>query len=406
MDISYRNLFADNIQQFIQPFNNYPPLQLSKGVSVDVNIKERNHIEKINPIIKLASKSDTKDIIGIYRDTYECTYPYLEMMNYEEVSKMVCDPDVVFFVFKHPVSEETMGCYTVVHNQKEKLGYIRGFNLYKKFLGKVDVFKASLGAMLYIYKLQENKIFRWYGECRTAHAKSQFFLSAVGFKPIAFYPNKDYFYHQIESEILIISYDKRALEDLRCTDTPQVIPDVKGCYSFSDKKYNLGDCEVKNFNLKIDSVKVNEVKKRFRKEIAKDRFGYISVRFSIEDSDSYFEFLYTPQVQNFEKTKYKVQTIEELLVFTKEFAALGKKFNTRYSEVFVSAYKPEHQKVFRKFGFEPRGYIPSWTYNSKENNFEDCILFNQFVGPLCSMELLNEGKELLRYLNMNSEFVT
>jgi len=70
-------------------------------------------------------------------------------------------------------------------------------------------------------------------------------------------------------------------------------------------------------------------------------------------------------------------------------------------EVFVSAYKPDHQKIFLEAGLSPRGYIPSWNYNQKKNVFEDCILFNEFKGKIDeNIQLISEGKELLNCLNL------
>ena len=70
-------------------------------------------------------------------------------------------------------------------------------------------------------------------------------------------------------------------------------------------------------------------------------------------------------------------------------------------EVFVSAYKPDHQKIFLEAGLSPRGYIPSWNYNQKKNVFEDCILFNKFEGKIDkNIQLIPEGKELLNSLKL------
>ena len=120
------------------------------------------------------------------------------------------------------------------------------------------------------------------------------------------------------------------------------------------------------------------------------------MRFSLSSSDSFLEFLYSPQVNNFEKIKYKVSKIEELYVFVQELIKLRKELNIRYCEVFVSAYKPSHQEIFYKAGLIPRGYIPSWNYNQVEGLFEDNILLNWFKGQISEdIQLIDEGKKLL-----------
>ena len=116
----------------------------------------------------------------------------------------------------------------------------------------------------------------------------------------------------------------------------------------------------------------------------------MDIKFTLEGSSSFFSFLYTPQVQNFEKTKYKVKSVEELFVFGQKFQEYRVKYNVRYLEVFISAYNPVHQKIFYNLGLIPQGYIPSWDYNDKEGVFEDSILFNYTVAKItmdCDFDL-------------------
>jgi len=109
-------------------------------------------------------------------------------------------------------------------------------------------------------------------------------------------------------------------------------------------------------------------------------------------------------VQNFEKTKYHVNNLEELYVFIHKFIKCGHEMGIRYCEVFISAYKSEHQKLFFEAGLSPRGYIPSWDYNKKENVFEDKILFNWFKGSINQdIQLIDEGLRLLNVLELGKE---
>ena len=78
----------------------------------------------------------------------------------------------------------------------------------------------------------------------------------------------------------------------------------------------------------------------------------------IPGTESYFKFLYTPQVQNFEKTEYSVNNLEELYVFVQDFKKLARLLKVRYCEAFISAYDVEHQSIFYNAGLNPRGYIP------------------------------------------------
>ena len=104
-------------------------------------------------------------------------------------------------------------------------------------------------------------------------------------------------------------------------------------------------------------------------------------------------------VQNFEKLKYSVENLEGLFILVQEVKKLAGELKVRYFEAFVSAYNIEHQQIFRDIGLVPRGYIPSWKHRS--GIFEDYVLFNHYEGEIDkNMELLEEGRELLRYLNI------
>jgi len=132
----------------------------------------------------------------------------------------------------------------------------------------------------------------------------------------------------------------------------------------------------------------------------KDKFGYEIITFSFDNEDSYFQFLYTPQLNNIEKTVYKTKDIEELYIFLQELNKFVDKLSIRYVECFVSAYEPSHQKLFYDSGFSPRGYVPSWNFNDDKNIFEDYIVFNYFKGKIDKkIQLIPESMDLLHALN-------
>ncbi|MFW9828743.1 MAG: hypothetical protein ACFFEY_14215, partial [Candidatus Thorarchaeota archaeon] len=292
---------------------------------------------------------------------------------------------------------------TFVLDFENMRGYIRGFMLRKKYQGVLDITKAMIGSMIGMIHKFRNKIYIWYVENRTAHSKSQYSMWVCGIAPIGFYPNKDVFLGKVESDLMQICYDGRVLGDLRKKDFPIIIPPVKNCYNYSDNRYNLGKFQVKNPKLALDRRKVSKIKKSLEKCVKKDKFGYETIRFTLPRTTSYFEFLYTPQVQNFEKTEYNVSNLEELYVFVKKFSRFAKEFKIRYCEVFVSAYEPTHQQIFYNAGFYPRGYVPSWKFNKKTQVFEDSILFNWFKGIIDKdIRLIDEGKDLLKSLYLKS----
>ena len=366
-----------------------------------VTIERPNRKEKINPIIRRATPEDVGRIISTYLDVYEGTYPYKEMEDETSVLDMIKSDDVEFLVFES-FTGAMLGCVTFVLDFKKKMGYLRGLMVAPKFRGRVNIVKATVASLIAMYSKYDGNIFRWYSESRTAHAKSQHAICAGSLGPIAFYPNKDVFHGKVESDLLLISYDEKALTTRRSSKVPTFIPEVKGCFDFSNARYYLGDHEICSKELDLDHDEISRLKKGLRRCLILEEFGYAKVVLSIDGSRSIFSFLYTSTVQNFEKTKYKVNSPEELHVYVEEFKKCIMEFGVRYAEVFASAYKPEHQKIFKNSGFEPRGYVPSWKYNEKNRRLEDCVVFNYFEGAIDpEIQLLRECKSLVNCLGFS-----
>ena len=397
---AYNNLvpFYNSSSQLLDYYDGISADDILMGRSVSLQVLGRRESRKIPPIISLAKPKDAKEVVNIYKELYDGTYPYKEMLNEKEVKKMIQDSDSEWILFKDPLGN-IAGCITFMLDFLNKRGYIRGFMLKKQHQRRIDIVKAFVSSMLVMLSMYEDKILVWYVENRTAHAKSQYSMWICGLRTVAFYPNKDVFLNKIESDIMQILYSESALEKYRSKEHPKIIPEAYNCYLYSDKNYGLGTIKVVNPKLNLDPILLEKASNSLYSEIVKDKYGYEQISFFIKDSDSYFKFLYTPTVQNFEKTSYKVKNLEELYVFGQKFKEFGEIRNIRYCEAFISAYEPEHQKIFQKIGLSPRGYIPSWNFNRKQGFFEDCILFNRFEGKINeNIQLLPEGRELLNYL--------
>jgi len=397
--ISLNELFCVSTDEFLRPFEDVIDPDIHKGMHLDFQIDDRAHINKINPILRLARPEDAKDIIEIYRELYDGTYPYKEMEDEQEVRKMIQDPTIQWIIYQDP-SFNVAGCITFVLDFENKRGYIRGFMLKKEYQGSIDITKAMIGSMIGMCHKYKNEVYTWYVENRTAHAKSQYSMRVCGIAPIGFYPNKDIFLGKIESDLMQILYDERVLKVYRSKEIPQILPEVKNCFLYSDKRYELGEFKIINPSIDLNFKKVINLKSRLIRNSKKDKFGYETIRFSFEGASSFFKFLYTPNVQNFEKTDYQVNSLEELYVFVQEFMKCKNELKVRYCEVFLSAYIPEHQKIFQEAGFSPRGYIPSWKYNKELGVFEDYILFNYFKGHIgYEIQLIQEGWDLFSIIN-------
>ena len=396
--IALNELFPRNTEQFLKPFESIVNPDIHEEMSLDFELSGRVHTHKISPILRLARPEDAEEITGIYKELYNGTYPYKEMEDVDEVRKMILDPNIQLIIYQDP-SYNMVGCITFVLDFENKRGYIRGFMLKKKYQGYIDITKAMIGSMIgMVYKFRDI-IYIWYVENRTAHAKSQYSMWVCGIAPIAFYPNKDIFLDKVESDLMQIFYDKRALTKFRTDKIPQFIPPVEKCFQYADARYKLGEYNIQNSTNLNDFSHASRLEKCLIKSITRDKFGYETIRFTLPETDSYFEFLYTPQVKNFEKTKYRVANIEELTFFVKEFIKCGTELGIRYYEAFVSGYEPSHQKVFYNAGLCPRGYIPSWNYDINSGSFEDYILFNWCEGKInMDIKLIDEAKKLLGVL--------
>jgi len=393
--VSLNELFPNFTNQFIKPFEKVVNPDIHNGMYLDFELSDREHKNKVNPILRLARPEDAEEIIGIYKELYNCTYPYKEMEDLTEVRKMIQDPSIQWIIYQDP-SFNIAGCITYVLDFNNKRGYIRGFMLKKKYQGIIDITKAMIGSMLGMIFKYRNRIYNWYVENRTVHAKSQYSMWVCGIAPIGFYPNKDSFLGKVESDLMQILYDERSLRQYRSRTIPTIIPAVEDCYLYSHRRYNLGAYKKRSPKITLDYKKIKILHSKLKTSIQKDDFGYETIKFSFENIKSYFQFLYTPTVSNFEKTIYKVTSLEELFVFVQEFLKWKKELRVRYCEVFISAYHCEHQQIFYDAGLTPRGYVPSWKYNNKDSVFEDFILFNWYKGQISEkIHLIQEGWDLL-----------
>ncbi|TFF95460.1 MAG: hypothetical protein EU547_07520 [Promethearchaeota archaeon] len=397
--ISFQELFSESTDHFLEPFKHIVNPDINNGMHLPFELSEKQRNKKISPILQLARPDDAKVITKIYKDIYKGTYPYREMQDVNEVKLMISDPHYEWLLFKTQ-NGRIAGCFTYELDFENKRGYMRGFNIKPKYQGIIDSVKAVIGSMIGIWNQYQNKIYNWYCENRTAHSKSQYLSVVCGINPIAFFPNKDIFFGKVESDIMHIIYNLKVLRSFRAKKIPLIIPAVKNCFSYATIKYNLGKIKVKNPRLKIDKKEINILQKKLDIQVNRSPFQYEKITFSLSNK-SYFQFLFTPQVNNFEKVHYHVNNINELYLYLKHFKRIIDNWNIRYAECFVSAYKPIFQKLFYRMGFQPRGYVPSWKYDNQNKSFNDSIVFNWFKKPLGSKpKLIIEGQELLKYIEL------
>jgi len=390
-----------DVDEFLDKYQYISNLDLKHILNLDFELDFYYKSEKICPIIELANPEDAKEIVGIFKEIYKGAYPYKQMEDINSIREMILHPNYHWFVFKLQ-SKEIVGCFGADLDFNEKRAFLHGFNIKKQYQKTTDIFKAFIGCIIYLWREYREKIFMWYGEMRTNEVISQFFTSLIGMKPVAFLPNKDIFFNKIESDVLHIIFNKAVLREYRYKEKPKLIRQALNCYSYTSKRYQLDLPLIENPISNLNHGEIEKIKLLIFAEIKKDTFGNQKVKLLIKDTSSYFEFFHNIYSKNIENTKYKVQSLEELFVFIENVKNFIELMNINYFECYVSAYLPEHQKIFNDAGFKPRGYIPCWKFRASKNYFEDQIIFNYFNDPIDSnIKLIPETIELIELLNLS-----
>lgn len=371
-------------------------------LNLDFELDLNRDNQRICPIIHLAKPTDAEVITQIFKDVYEGTYPYKQMEDVQEIKNMIMDSNYHWFLFKVN-SNEVVGCFAAHMEFEKKRGLLYGFAIKRKYQKIINILKAFIGCILYAWKVNKDKILVWYADVRTYDSIPQLLTSLCGLKPIAFFPNKDVFFNNIESDFMHIIYDKNALDKYRDKKKPKIIRQALGCYNYSNSRFHLGSPKVENPRISFDELKMKKIERNLYKKIDEDRFGFKAMILLYKNSDSYFKFIYNPYTKSIEKTKYKVKNLEELHVFIKQIKKLIENSDVRYFECFVSSFEPLHQKIFFKAGFKPRGYIFSWDYKKNKNTFEDNIVFNYYKGNINNnLKIIPEASKLLKVLNFDA----
>lgn len=396
--IPYAKLFSTSINAFLELFEGVLDCAtIEEGMTLDFDIDTRINNSKLSPILRLAKPDDAHYISAICREVYQGTYPYREIMDEKHVRAMIKSPKHYFILFL--IGGEVIGCFRCALEFDQKKGYMGGFMLLEPYQGTVDVVKAIIGSYVWMWNTFREEILVWYCENRTAHAASQYITAVCGIHTIALFPNKDIFFKEVESDVMGIIYQDKVFTNLRAKQVPQLIEDSIDCFLYTDELYGLGNFSIVPEDLELDMDKVEAIRKRILISIREDDHQYQHVSFSIVGSNSKFSFLHTPHIQNCEKINYHFNSNEEFFVLLEFFTHYMQEHRIRYSEIFVSAYNPDHQKIINAFDFHARGYVPNWKYNKKKGVFEDYIVFNWYRGGLTDLDLLAEGSHLLELVS-------
>lgn len=389
-------LFPHSIEEFLDAFEGILDLDIENGIELNFEIEGRGN-EKINPVLRLAKPKDAKEISQICKEVYSKSYPYKQIEDPSYVKKMIKSPNHHFILFM--VDEYVAGCFRCEIEEKTKKAYMGGFMLREQFHKNLDVIKAIMGSYYWMWStFKDIKV--WHCENRTAHTASQFITAVCGINTIAIFPNKDIFYGEIESDVMGIMYRQDALVNLRSKEVPALVEGSVDSFLHADNLYQLGFFRLVSPQIKLDQKKIEQLHCVLTSHSSMDRYGYETHCFKFTGLESYFTFLHTTSIQNYEKAEYRVNCLEELYVFLEEAKKCMKEQEIRYCEFFVSAYEPEYQELFFEFGFQARGYAPCFFYNPEEGCYEDQVVFNWFHGEIEHIELLPQGQELFSILNL------
>jgi hypothetical protein len=390
-------LFPSSIEEFLDMFEGILDLDIEKGMELNFFIEGHNN-DKISPILRLARPKDAKEITNICKEVYKKSYPYKQIEDPSHVKKMIKSPNHHFILFI--VDDYIAGCFRCEIDFEHKKAYMGTFILREQFHRNLDVVKTIMGAYYWMWSTFNDEVIVWYCENRTAHATSQYITAVCGINTIAILPNKDVFFQEVESDVMGIMYRQDSLTKHRSEKVPSLIEGSVDCFLYADNLYQLGFFQLVSPHLNMNEQLINSLRKNIKRKITRDKHGYQHFCLKFDDRDSYFTFLHTLSIQNFEKVKYKVSCIEELFVFLEEIQKCIKEYEIRYCEIFISSYEPQYQKLLQEFGFQARGYAPCILYNELNGKYDDQVIFNWYQGEIEKIELLPQGKELYDMLGL------
>jgi hypothetical protein len=276
-------------------------------------------------------------------------------------------------------------------------GYMRGLMIIPEYQSKINLKELVMGACRHVYEMTKDSIFKWYCESRTAHNKTQFFMTMLGARTQAVLLNKDYFFGVKESDALMVAYNKKALNSKRLPATI-VIPEVIPFYEQYEAMYNLNGVISSDFQLQIHWSEVQRImtKLGIQREIDQHNYETFMIYDSI-DSRNDLSGLYTANVHNIEKIHYHAVSTEALLAMISFLSVYTKMHQIEYVEWQVAASDLIAQRLLKDWGFNIFGYLPAWEPKPTLDLFEDVIVFGwtKMMPDFKQIQLMPDGIALL-----------
>jgi hypothetical protein len=355
-----------------------------------------------------STKVHAHSIVAIYKEIYQGTYPFHEMLDPQFLLKTFSDPDYYWGIFCHPEdSDIIMGCFTVVIDRYHNAGYMRGLNILPKYRKQIGVRELSY-AMVKRFFVVHPEVDKWYNEARTAHSIVQHLSRVIAAKTQALFLNKDYFMHRKESDVLMVGYWESALESRVIPEQmlPEVIPFYLRSRTMHDFTESLPIIEARQ--LTIDKDKLRTILSQIEFSFKTDKYEYIEFRFHDPDTHEFLTGLYTPTVRNIEKIRYQVNTSEKFMGFCILLQFFADQHRVEYIEFQIPVSELDHQRYLLENRLIIAGYVPAWlpTNQNKQNmdNKEDAVVlvWTDRLPALDSLQLIEEGKDLLNLIAVSS----
>ena len=383
--------------EFLQTHSEFGSCNIDKGFSLSEILGSASN--KLLPRIELAKPEDALELSQIFREIYKGTYPYKEFEDEMKFKKMIEDPK--FYWFKFLINKNKLiGCIGFHVDSNKKCGTLHGLVIKEIYQGLAEIPNLIIGIIYSIIKKFRNIIFHLSCEVRASHNKSQFFGKVAGLLPVGFLPNKDLFYNRVESEFVIILYDRIVFKEYRIQEKPKIVYPILNCYAFASKIYNIGlpILEPYTTNIKYNRVEIKKIRRNLVKHIIVDENGNSYCKFTVKTNGSFFKFFHNKIIQNIERTEFKIENKEELHIFLQEAKKYIFKNGVRYFEFFFPVNDPIYQIILLEADFKPFGYIPSYNYNRMKDIFEDVIIFVYFRTETNNLQLISETREFLEYI--------
>jgi hypothetical protein len=332
------------------------------------------------------------EITKVYDEIYNGSYPYKEMLDPDYVYKSFSDPNYFWAVFSvdgenssENITEtgdrkcDVAGCFTIVGDKEHNTGYSRGLNVRPRYQGKIQARRLAC-ALIRRYLDTNPTIDKWYGEGRTAHSISQFLATTYGAQVTAIFPHKDYFHHKKESDVLLVAYSHKTLYEKRITPA-RILREVYPFYENFIAEYpDLKFRDERNMvfsprgkTLQVNHVKIARVIRNAKIFENRDKYGYVHFTFQDLKSGSYMSGLYTPQVKNIEKLKFKCANSSIFAAFYYLLCDFVDQNKIEYVEFHIAASDIVCQKFLLQEGLLITGYIPAWLPNAA-NKLEDAVV--------------------------------